>query len=88
MVKELNEKLFNEAKKYIPGGINSPVRAFKAVGGEPIFIRRGKGSKIYDVEGREYIDYVMSWGALILGHSYPEVLRNVKNENSFTPFPV
>lgn len=78
MVKELNKKLFDEAKKYIPGGVNSPVRAFKAVGGEPIFIRRGKGSKIYDVMDNRYIDYVMSWGALILGHSYPQVIKKVK----------
>lgn len=74
----LNEKLFCEAKKYIPGGVNSPVRAFKAVNGIPIFIKKGSGSKIYDIEGNKYIDYVMSWGALILGHAQSEVIEAVK----------
>lgn len=60
------------------GGVNSPVRNFKAVGGEPIFIDRAKGSKIYDVDGNEYIDYVCSWGALILGHSHPQVVDALK----------
>ncbi len=73
----LNYKLFTEAKKYLVGGVNSPVRAFKAVGGIPRFITRGKGSKIYDVDGREYIDYVCSWGPLILGHAHPYVLKEV-----------
>jgi glutamate-1-semialdehyde 2,1-aminomutase len=67
--------LFAEAKKYIPGGVNSPVRAFKAVGGNPLFIERGAGSKIYDVDGKEYTDFVGSWGPLILGHSHPEILE-------------
>lgn len=66
--------LFAEAKKYIPGGVNSPVRAFKAVGGNPLFIERGAGSKIHDVDGNEYIDFVGSWGPLILGHAHPEIL--------------
>ena len=70
-------KLYKEAQKYIPGGVNSPVRAFKAVGGEPLFIERGKGSKIYDVDGSEYLDYVLSWGPLILGHTHPEVIKEV-----------
>lgn len=60
--------LFEEAKKYIPGGVNSPVRAFGSVGGEPYFVEKAKGSKIYDTNGHEYIDYVCSWGPLILGH--------------------
>ncbi len=59
--------LFNKAKRIIPGGVNSPVRAFKAVGGSPLFIQSAKGSKIYDVDGNEYIDYVLSWGPMILG---------------------
>jgi glutamate-1-semialdehyde 2,1-aminomutase len=64
---------FQEAIKYIPGGVNSPVRAFKSVGCDPIFIERAAGSKIYDVDGNEYIDYVCSWGPMILGHCHPQV---------------
>ena len=67
-------RLFEEAKKYIPGGVNSPVRAFKAVGGVPLFIDRGKGSHMRDVDGNEFIDYVCSWGPLILGHADPLVV--------------
>ncbi|MCM8767143.1 MAG: glutamate-1-semialdehyde 2,1-aminomutase [Candidatus Omnitrophica bacterium] len=78
MDRNLNYQLFYQAKNYIPGGVNSPVRAFKAVGGIPIFVKRGKGSKIYDVEGKSYIDYCMSWGALILGHSNPVLIREIK----------
>ena len=59
--------LFNEAKNYIPGGVNSPVRAFKGVGGEPIYFERGEGAYLYDVDGNAYIDYVGSWGPMILG---------------------
>ena len=70
--------LFNEAKKFIPGGVNSPVRSFYAVGGVPVFIKKAKGSKIYDTLGKEYIDYCMSWGALILGHAYNEVVDTFK----------
>ena len=66
-----SELLFEEAKKYIPGGVNSPVRAFKAVGGTPPFIASALGSKIYDVDGKEYIDYVSSWGPMIVGHRHP-----------------
>lgn len=72
-----SQSLFKEAKQYIPGGVNSPVRAYKAVGGTPPFIASGKGAHIIDVEGRSYIDYVGSWGPLILGHSHPEVLKAV-----------
>ncbi len=75
---EKSRVLFEEAKKYIPGGVNSPVRAFKSVGGKPFFVEKGKGSKIYDVDGNEYIDYVCSWGPLILGHAHPEVIEFVK----------
>ncbi|BAI81194.1 glutamate-1-semialdehyde 2,1-aminomutase [Deferribacter desulfuricans SSM1] len=70
--------LFEEAKKYIPGGVNSPVRAFGSVGGEPVFISKGKGSKIYDVKGKEYIDYVCSWGPLIVGHSNERIVSRLK----------
>lgn len=71
-------ELFDLARKYIPGGVNSPVRAFKAVSGRPIFIEKAAGSKIYDVEGKEYIDYVGSWGPMILGHAHPEVISALK----------
>ena len=69
-----SETLFEEAKRYIPGGVNSPVRAFKAVGATPVFISKASGSRIWDVEGNEYIDYVSSWGPMILGHSHPAVV--------------
>ncbi|MBI5057181.1 MAG: glutamate-1-semialdehyde 2,1-aminomutase [Nitrospirae bacterium] len=76
---KLNQKkskaLFEKAKRIIPGGVNSPVRAFKAVGGVPLFIQSAKGSKIYDVDGNEFIDYVLSWGPMILGHSHPTVIK-------------
>jgi glutamate-1-semialdehyde 2,1-aminomutase len=68
---------FEEAKKYIPGGVNSPVRAFKSVGLTPLFMERGEGSRIFDIDGRSYIDYVGSWGPLILGHAHPDVLKSV-----------
>ncbi len=74
-----SEKLFKQAKAIIPGGVNSPVRAFKAVGGNPVFITKGKGSKIYDVDGNSYIDYVLSWGPLILGHAHPKVIKALKS---------
>jgi glutamate-1-semialdehyde 2,1-aminomutase len=70
-----SEELFDRAKKVIPGGVNSPVRAFKSVGGVPPFIAKGSGSKVYDVDENEYIDYVLSWGPLILGHAHPDVIR-------------
>ena len=70
--------LFAEAQKIIPGGVNSPVRAFRAVGGTPRFIREAAGSKIIDTEGREYIDYLASWGPMILGHSHPDVVAAIR----------
>ena len=69
-----SEQFFDRAQKVIPGGVNSPVRAFRAVGGKPIFIHRGDGSHIWDVDGRDYVDYVGSWGPLIFGHRSPEVI--------------
>ena len=69
---------FNEAKNYIPGGVNSPVRAFNGVGGDPIYFERGEGAYLYDVDGKEYVDYVGSWGPMILGHSNPIVLDAVR----------
>jgi glutamate-1-semialdehyde 2,1-aminomutase len=73
-----SRRLFSKASGIIPGGVNSPVRAFKAVGGRPLFIKEARGSKIYDVDGNEYIDYVLSWGPLILGHAYPSVVNALK----------
>lgn len=73
-----SRKLFEEAKKHIPGGVNSPVRAFRSVGGEPLFIRKAKGSKIIDADGKTYIDYVLSWGPMILGHTHPDVTAALK----------
>lgn len=69
---------FKEAKEYMPGGVNSPVRAFKSVNMDPVFMERGKGSKIYDIDGNEYIDYVLSWGPLILGHADETVVKALK----------
>ena len=70
--------LFNEAKEFIPGGVNSPVRAFNGVGGEPIFFERALGAYLYDVDGNSYIDYVGSWGPMILGHANPVIIDAVK----------
>ena len=78
MKTELSEKLFAKAKDLFPGGVNSPVRAFKGVGGTPRFIARGKGSHMIDVDGNDYVDYVLSWGPLIVGHCHPEVMREVQ----------
>ncbi|HEY2328211.1 MAG TPA: glutamate-1-semialdehyde 2,1-aminomutase [Verrucomicrobiae bacterium] len=73
-----SEKLFAEALKYIPGGVNSPVRAFRAVGGNPFFINKASGSKIWDVDGNELIDYVLTWGPAILGHAHPKIISAIK----------
>ncbi|MBU2536295.1 MAG: glutamate-1-semialdehyde 2,1-aminomutase [Chloroflexi bacterium] len=73
-----SEQLFQEAQRYLPGGVDSPVRAFKAVGGTPPFMVRGEGSRIHDADGNEFIDYVCSWGPLILGHSHPQVIDALK----------
>ena len=74
-----SKDLFERAQLYIPGGVNSPVRAFSSVGGTPVFFREAKGSIMIDVEGKEYIDYIGSWGPMILGHSHPPVLEALKN---------
>lgn len=71
---EKSKKLYQEATKLMPGGVSSPVRAFRAVGGRPLFIERGSGPYLYDVDGNRYVDYVMSWGPLILGHAHPRVV--------------
>lgn len=70
--------LFTEANQFIPGGVNSPVRAFKGVGGEPVFIKRGQGAYIFDEDDNKYIDYVASWGPMILGHAHPQVIKAVQ----------
>ncbi|MHB1331583.1 MAG: glutamate-1-semialdehyde 2,1-aminomutase [Sulfuriferula sp.] len=72
-----NEELFARAQRHIPGGVNSPVRAFRSVGGTPCFFERALGARVWDADGREYIDYVGSWGPMIVGHSHPEVLQAV-----------
>ncbi|MCE5314238.1 MAG: glutamate-1-semialdehyde 2,1-aminomutase [Armatimonadota bacterium] len=79
-------ELFNRAQKVIPGGVNSPVRAFKSVGGQPVFIKRGDGCRVFDEDGNSFIDYVCSWGPLILGHAYPGVIEAIKRaaENGTT----
>jgi glutamate-1-semialdehyde 2,1-aminomutase len=73
-----NQQLFERSQKYIPGGVNSPVRAFKSVGGTPVFFERGLGPVAWDADGKAYIDYVGSWGPLILGHAHPEVVAAVQ----------
>jgi glutamate-1-semialdehyde 2,1-aminomutase len=74
-----SSRLFAEAKTLIPGGVNSPVRAFGSVGGSPLFIKKARGSRIWDVDGNEFIDYVGSWGPAILGHAHPEVIKAVQD---------
>jgi glutamate-1-semialdehyde 2,1-aminomutase len=90
-----SEQLFGEALKYIPGGVNSPVRAFRAVGGHPFFVEKAKGAHVWDVDGNDYIDYVGTWGPAILGHAHPKIIKSVQraaeNGTSFgipNPFEV
>jgi glutamate-1-semialdehyde 2,1-aminomutase len=75
-----SEQLFEQAKQFIPGGVNSPVRAFKAVGGTPVFVEKAQGAYLYDCEGKRYIDYVLSWGPMILGHAHPDILNAVEKK--------
>ncbi len=81
-----SESLFTESKKYIPGGVNSPVRAFNSVGGTPIFIHKAKGAYLYDEDGNSYVDLINSWGPMILGHAHPDVIAAVEQQisHSFT----
>lgn len=72
-----SKQLFDEAQRSIPGGVNSPVRAFRSVGGYPLFIKRAKGSRLYDVDGNSFIDYVLSWGPMILGHAPAPVIKAI-----------
>src|SRR5712672_586411 len=73
-----SNQLFAEALKYIPGGVNSPVRAFGAVGGHPFFVNKAKGARVWDVDGNEYLDYVGTWGPAILGHAHPKIVKAVQ----------
>ncbi len=73
-----NQQLFDQSQQLIPGGVNSPVRAFRSVGGTPVFFKKGLGSRLWDVDGKEYIDYINSWGPMILGHAHPEVVAAVQ----------
>jgi len=77
---EKSRQLFAEASKVLPGGVNSPVRAFRGVGGNPLFIERGEGPYMYDADGNRFIDYVLSWGPLILGHAHPEVVAAITRQ--------
>ena len=81
-----NQALFDQSQQLIPGGVNSPVRAFRSVGGTPVFFKKGLGSKLWDVDGKEYIDYINSWGPMIVGHAHPEVIAAVQAvaENSLS----
>jgi len=74
----INQTLFDKSQQLIPGGVNSPVRAFRSVGGTPIFFKKGLGSKLWDVDGKEYIDYINSWGPMIVGHAHPDVIKAVQ----------
>ena len=74
-----SSELFEYAKLSIPGGVNSPVRAFKAVGGSPVFINKAKGAYLYDEDGNKFIDYISSWGPMILGHAYEPVVNSISD---------
>ena len=74
----MTKELYEAARIHIPGGVNSPVRAFKSVSGTPVFFEKGLGPYLYDTQGKEYIDYVGSWGPMILGHAHPEVIHAVQ----------
>lgn len=78
MNRNISAKLFERAQKTIPGGVNSPVRAFKSVGGNPVFIKKAKGAYLYDVDGNKYIDFIASWGPMILGHAYAPVVEAIQ----------
>ncbi|MFT3902848.1 MAG: glutamate-1-semialdehyde 2,1-aminomutase [Niabella sp.] len=79
-----SKALFERAQQSIPGGVNSPVRAFKSVGGTPLFIEKAKGAYLYDVDGQQYIDYIASWGPMILGHAYPPVIKAIQEQAAYS----
>src|SRR4026207_788963 len=82
LIMSRSAKIFRRATRKIPGGVNSPVRAWKSVGGMPLVIERGKASLVFDADGKRYIDFVGSWGPLILGHAHPNIVRVVKQRAS------
>ena len=75
-----SEALFEKAKTFFPGGVNSPVRAFKSVGGTPLFFAKGSGAHVWDEDGNEFVDFCCSWGPLILGHAHPKVVKAVQDQ--------
>src|SRR3954471_18268985 len=79
-----SKELFERAQRTIPGGVNSPVRAFKSVGGTPVFMERAKGAYMYDADGNRYIDYINSWGPMILGHAYEPVVKAIQEKAAFS----
>ena len=81
-MKSINKsiKLFKEAKLHMPGGVNSPVRAFKNIDGNPIFFKKAKGPYVYDEDGNKYIDYIGSWGPMIMGHSHPIIIKAIAKQ--------
>jgi len=80
MERPRSEEIFRRATEVLVGGVNSPVRAFRAVGGDPIVVDRAAGARLWDADGNEYIDYVCSWGALILGHAHPKVVEAIATQ--------
>ena len=88
MIYKRSSKLFAEAEQVIPGGVNSPVRAFKGVGGTPIFVKEAKGAYLYDEDGNKLIDYINSWGPMLLGHAFEPVVDAVieKTKNGFKKY--
>jgi glutamate-1-semialdehyde 2,1-aminomutase len=82
-----NDQLFERAKRVIPGGVNSPVRAFRAVGGTPRFVQRAQGAYFWDADGKRYIDYIGSWGPMILGHGHPAVIEAVQHRGRHERHP-
>ena len=75
-----SKELFSRAQQSIPGGVNSPVRAFKSVGGTPLFMSKAKGAYLYDADGNQYIDYIASWGPMILGHAHDAVIKAIQQQ--------
>ena len=75
-----SQQLFEKASQYIPGGVNSPVRAFKSVGGTPLFIKKAKGAYLYDEDNNRYIDYIASWGPMIMGHAFEPVVEAIQQK--------
>src|SRR3982750_4850505 len=79
-----SKSLFERAQQVIPGGVNSPVRAFRSVGGTPLFMQNAKGAYLYDADGNKYIDYIASWGPMILGHAYAPVVKAIQAQAEFS----